>query len=222
MKKLPATLLALAATTTFMGSAAAADYTLFDWATYKDGTVVSQPGTPGIPGILSLTFSGVGAHTAIAFLDAEINETTNTFFNEYGVVTGAPAAGQSWEIDEPGYLFGDIYDNFLAGTLDNSNGVPESAPDDVSVALGWDFILGAGETAVVNWFVTDSQPISGFYLTQIDGLDVAGAPSADRLYFYSTLSIRDGNNIPEPSMAWLFATAVAGLLWSRRRAGRTA
>jgi len=79
-----------------------------------------------------------------AFLDAEITETGNSFYNEFGErvsVTGSGAtdsAADSWEIDEPGFLFGDIYDNLLAGALDNINNVPNGLDDDVSLALGFD------------------------------------------------------------------------------------
>ncbi len=41
------------------------------------------------------------------------------------------------EIDEPGYVYGDIYNNLLLGALDNMNNVSGSSPDDVSMALGF-------------------------------------------------------------------------------------
>src|SRR5690606_5502539 len=40
--------------------------------------------------------------TFVSFLDVEIDEAINTFFNEYGEVEGVPAPGQGFEIDEPG------------------------------------------------------------------------------------------------------------------------
>ena len=71
----------------------------------------------------------------IVFLDADIDRATNTFFNEYGefvslaLPPGAPAgaiAATSWEIDEPGFLFGNIAPHVLTGTLDNTNGVKKT------------------------------------------------------------------------------------------------
>lgn len=82
----------------------------------------------------------------LVFLDAEIDEVSNTFFNEYGEISGAAGAGRwdsnpdYWQIDEPGFAEGTLYGNLLAGALSNSNAVPETAPDDVSMALG--FALG--------------------------------------------------------------------------------
>lgn len=73
----------------------------------------------------------------IVFLDADIDRNTNTFFNEFGefvslaLPPGAPVgaiAATSWEIDEPGFLFGNIGPHVLAGTLDNTNEVTAAAP----------------------------------------------------------------------------------------------
>lgn len=61
----------------------------------------------------------------LVFLDAEIDGSTNTFFNEYGEMIGVAGPGVSWEIDEPGFVFGDIVDHLLAGTLDNANSLPD-------------------------------------------------------------------------------------------------
>jgi len=80
----------------------------------------------------------------IAFADLDIDRATNGFANEYGAFVslasppGAPigaVAANAWEIDEPGFLYGNIVTNALAGTLDNFNAVPSGAPDDVSMAL---------------------------------------------------------------------------------------
>ncbi|MBK7815498.1 MAG: PEP-CTERM sorting domain-containing protein [Rhodocyclaceae bacterium] len=227
MKKLPVTLLALAANAMCVSGASATDFNLFDWATYKDGTVVTQPGSPVIPGLASifdLIFTTAGTHTAIGFVDVEIDESINTFFNEFGETSGSLPAVQSWEIDEPEYVFGDIWTNFSSGVLDNTNAVPDTSPDDVSMALGWDFTLDPGYTAKASYFLSAAAPSSGFYLTHTD-------PDSDAsLYFYSTLSITPNcqpgtpgcNPIPEPSMAWLFAPALAGLVWTRRRSKKAA
>jgi len=59
-------------------------------------------------GAITATVGGAGTYNLIAYFDHEIDETDNTFFNEYGSETGALAIGQSYEIDEPGYVYGDI------------------------------------------------------------------------------------------------------------------
>ena len=80
----------------------------------------------------------------VAFADLDIARATNGFANEYGAKIsldtppGAPSgalAANAWEIDEPGFLFGDIRSHAASGTLDNFNAVPNSAPDDVSFAF---------------------------------------------------------------------------------------
>lgn len=81
-----------------------------------------------------------------SFVDAEIDVAINDYFNEAGFQFGTPGSGSgdadadAWEIDEPGYVFGDILSNMLTGSLDNTNAVPLGAPDDVSMSLA--FSLG--------------------------------------------------------------------------------
>jgi len=201
----------------------ALEINLFDWAFNIDGTLYEASNSDPLPGninasgfdllsglgTITITSAGAGSHSVIAFFDHEIDEETNTFFNEFGSTVGAPAAGQSWEIDEPGYKYGDIYDNFTVGALDNSNGVPSSAPEDVSMALGWNFILGAGETAYLNLLLSTTAPTSGFYLVQTD------PDSQASLYFSSTLDIRS-SSVPEPGLLFLLVTGLAGLFGFRR------
>jgi len=191
------------------GVANAATIDLFEWAYNQDGTITSNALFSGL-GTKSFTVSGAGAHSFIAYFDHEIDELVNTFFNEYGVVHGSAAAGQSWEIDEPGFVFGDIYNNFTAGALDNTNGVP--TPEDVSMALGWNFNLLAGETATISFILSDLTRPGGFYLEQFD-------PDSQASIFYSsTLNIGDGTPVPEPSTMLLFGAGLAGLgFYSRRR-----
>jgi len=157
------------------------------------------------------SFTTPGSHFYILFVDPDIDQNINTYFNEYGAAIGTPAAGQSWEIDEPGYVYGDSYANFLAGALDNMNGVPSSAPDDVSLALGWNFLLAPGETADLYFVLSEIAPSSGFYLTQTD------PDSNATLYFSSTLTIHDGTQVPEPSSVVLLGAGLAGLAMARKR-----
>ena len=202
---------------------AASPITLAEYAANIDGTTSYKPGVVDpVPsgmnisgfdtdtglGTISLTIGGAGTHYAALFVDHEIDEAINTFFNEYGNAVGTPAAGQSWEIDEPGWVFGDIYDNFLASSLDNSNGVPSTAPDDVSMAIGWNFSLVAGESANIEWLISETIP-TGFYLQQTD------PDSAKSIYFSSNLEIT-GKVIPAPD-ALILVSIGMGLVDCLRR-----
>jgi hypothetical protein len=100
-------------------------------------------------------------------------------------------------------VFGNIYTNFLAGSLDNSNGVPSSSPDDVSMALGWAFNLTAGQTATIIFSLSETAPVSGFYLWQTD------PDSKVDIYFSSTLNKTGGNtSVPEPSTLMLMLSGL--------------
>jgi len=169
----------------FLGSieAKAASIGLFDYAFNIDGTIYeigdSLPGildasdfdfSTGL-GSISITIDGEGDHYVLAFFDHEIDEEENTYFNEVGSATGTPAPGQSWEIDEPGWVDGDIYQNFRNNSLDNSIGISiwgnTDFPDDVSMAMGWVFTLDSIlQRAIINFTITEIIPTSGFYLTQ--------------------------------------------------------
>lgn len=193
--------------------------TLFDYGFNIDGAVTMNAAAGGLDistfdditglGAITATISGAGAHTFDAFFDHEFVESMNSFFNEFGTVSGVAASGQSWEIDEPGFVFGDIYDNFSNSTLDNSNSVPAGLEDDVSMAMGWDFTLAAGEIATISLSLTDILP-TGFFLSHID------PDSNDGLYLSSALNI-SGTPVPEPPMIYLLGLGLAGMVVIRRK-----
>ncbi len=161
-------------------------------------------------GTVGVTVAGAGAHYVAFFVDHEIDELDNTFFNEFGSVSGVAPAGLSWEIDEPEYVFGNIVSNFTIASLDNSNGVPAGMEDDVSMAIGWNFVLGDGEFANITFSITEEAPAGGFYLQQTD------PDSNMSIFFSSSLAI-----IPEPSSMALVAAGFMGLLFGRRRRARS-
>jgi len=206
--------------------ASAATFNLFDNLYYADGgsSRFDPWGGNALPfdftGLgLTTSFSSPGSHSVALMMDAEIDETINTFFNEVGFTHGTLAAGQSWQIGDPfadNTLNPNIYDLTSAGTLTNSD-LNGGFANDVALALGWNFTLGANQIAYLSFSFSESQPVTGFYLEQYD------PDSAASLYFSSTLLIEDtgtggGNPVPEPSTLILLGSALAGLgLYSRRR-----
>jgi len=198
-----------------------ADIGLFDWAVNIDGSMWENFAGDSIPGdtsafdditglgIITVTVSGTGNHFVGLFVDHEIDEFANGFSNETGATSGSPAAGQSWEIDEPGWFNGDIYGNLGAGDLDNGIGTSiygnTTFPDDVSMAMGWDFVL-ADVPAVITFNLSDTAPLSGFYLIQND-------PDSDAsVYFSSSLTA-----IPAPGALMLGAIGAGCVGWLHRR-----
>ena len=212
-------------------SVQAATIGLFDWGFNLDGTSYCSVGpcdnvtTPGgLPGsinvstfdfgtgigTLGISVIGAGNHSVVGFFDHEIDEALNSFFNETGAVSGIAAAGQFWEIDEPGFLFGDIYDNFLANTLDNSIGT--AFPDDVSMAMAGTFALAAGDEALLSFILSETMPSAGFYLTHTD------PDSQASIYFSGDLTIDRGTpSIPEPGTLLMLGTGLIGLYGLRRK-----
>lgn len=187
----------------------AAFISLFDYSYNMDGVVTNSSVPPGVDGAgfdyatglgtITYSFNTPGSHFAGLFVDHEIDEASNSFFNEVGTTVGAPAAGQSWEIDEPGFVFGNIYTNFLGSNatgslLENANGVPAGSPDDVSMSMGWNFSLLAGESAIISFNLGSFAPTSGFYLQQFD-------PGSNASVFFSSQArfsgTPGGNGVPD-------------------------
>lgn len=210
----------------FSSSSYALTMDLYDYGINVDGTVTA--GTPGSVdpsslgldanglGTMTFTISGVGNHSFSAFFDFEFDEANNTFFNESGSTGGTLAAGQSWEIDEPGYVFGDIYDHMLSNTLDNNNSVPSGLEDDVSFALGWDFNLLPSEIATITLTLSDILDTTGFYLQHTDNEVGPNFDLSESVYYWSKLVIRS-EPIPEPTTMLLFGTGLAGLAGFSKR-----
>ncbi len=206
----------------------AATFSLFEYGFNIDSTFTPNATPGGVDGsgfnfttglgTLTATFNTVGSHNALLFVDHDIDEPINGFSNETGSVTSAPGAGQTWEIDEPGFNppFGDIFFNAEDNTLDNSIG--DTNPNDVAMAMGFDFVLLANEIATVNWVLGTTDP-GGFFLRHTD--PDSGAPNT--IYFSSNLVIEPGPGpdlIPAPSTMLLFGTGLVGLAtwrWKTRK-----
>jgi len=158
----------------------------------------------------------------VSFFDHDIDLNPNGYINEVGSSHGSAAAGQSWEIDEPGFgakgYTGDIFGHAknstaAASLLDNLVGTTD--PDDVSLAMGESFVLGAGDVATVTFNLSATAP-SGFYLEQND------PDSGKSIFFTANLAIRpSGPSVPETgaTLAALMM-ALAGLAVFNYKFGR--
>ncbi len=163
-------------------------------------------------GSLVITFSTPGSHYLAAFFDHDIDETINTYFNEYGLQSGALGDGQSWEIDEPGWVYGDIYGHFAAGSLTDTNDIPSGGPEDVSMAMGWNFTLSPGEIARITFLLSRVAPVGRFYLQQTD--PETGPGTEVSIYFSGDLTIsgETPKQVPEPGTAQLLCSGLFALI----------
>jgi hypothetical protein len=136
-------------------------------------------------GSFTIGILGAGSHDIRVFFDHDAGPVIG---DETGSTGGSVIAGQSWEIDEPGYgnnvYVGDIWSNFSSGTLDNSI---FAGPDDMAMAMGWTFD-GPATIAVT---LSENPPASGFYLKQYDG--------ENAVYLSGILRTEDdsGGNLPD-------------------------
>ncbi len=162
-------------------------------------------------GTIEVRVGGTGVHSVGGFYDLGLTDLTNSAFDDLGAAVGAPGAGQSWEIDEPGFAGyvapqGDIYGNVFGGALENAGNLV--APDDVSMALALSFVLAANELAVLTFSTSENDP-GGFSLRQFDA-------SGAEVFLSSTLRIAQ-RPIPEPMLSLLTGLAIsAGVARARR------
>ena len=159
--------------------------------------------------VTNTTAAPIAGITFLSFFDAEIDESLNTFFNEYAETAGALAAGQGYEIDEPGFAFGDIIANARAASLDGTNAVPIGAPEDVSMALSFVIgLLNPGQTARFEILVSEDGDALGTFAIHQHDVD----PRSSTVITYSGAA----SIVPEPGTALLLGFGAA-LLCARQR-----
>jgi len=232
----------------FVPPASALRSDLCDWALSINGDFYPSPGYDSPPGAgdlpdnadvgnfdwsgglgritITLNPGAAGNYFVGAYFDHEINSESNTYYNEAGWAVGTPAAGQSWEIDEPGFgaasahYFGDIFANVqLTQGLDNLcyydslgdhflSDYEDPLSDDVSWAIAWNFALEDIESAIISFYLSENIPSCEFYLEQMD--------TCGSIFFASTLDIKS-SNAPEPGTLILLGVGLLCILSLNRK-----
>jgi hypothetical protein len=189
-------------------------------------------------GTLVLTYDpgAAGSYFFDAWFD---NELSTPFYNEYGAVSGSPAAGQSWEIGDAQIYYNypgpfpaptgtdpgdDTYNNsltdtnYLPGNVSNYAGCSAGAScnGDASMAMGFAFTLGADQEEVITLDLSETNPGSAFYLEQIHPVD-PNNPTETDLYFSGSAQTESTSTapVPEPSTLLLLEIGLAAGLIGR-------
>ncbi len=169
--------------------------------------------------LTNVSTSSVVGMTFLSFLDAEIDEPINSFFNEVATTSGTLAANQGYEIDEPGFSFGDLPENLADGTLDGVNAL--TVEEDVAMAFSFLFPeLAPGAVATIELMISeDGDALGPFSIMQSDA-DPRSTTTITYSGQASSSRPPDGvHPIPEPSAGLLYAIGlvVAGRFRSRGR-----
>jgi hypothetical protein len=173
-------------------------------------------------GTASITVEGAGSHVVIFYIDQDLGVSA---YDENGAPVNSPLFGQMWEIDEPGdgdsgngtagiTYFGDLlqFGFVIDGILDNQ--VFYDALDDqflgqngdAAMAIGWEFDLINGQTAIVTVTISEAVPSdpSVFYLRQSD------ADGQNNNYLSSTIDIFGGQECT-PGATQVCSTGLPGV-----------
>lgn len=181
---------------------------------------------------LRLTYSFTAASaivlgSAAVYLDADINQDANTWFNERGESLAAAGGASTWEIDEPGFgtsYVGDIYGNYGNGSFDNSLfGGQNDLIEDVAMGLSFNFgSLAVGDQLNLEILLSETT-IGAGWGTVLHQWDNDDGLAGDNLFFAGRYSIIRATPpdptpgaIPEPGTLALFGLGLTALLARRR------
>jgi hypothetical protein len=207
--------------------APALDINLFEMAFNVNGAIsVSPPGmnasafnpSTGL-GTLTWTTSTPGSYAFFSFFDHEIDESTNTFFNETAIAHGNlpsnnPSGPWFWQMEEAWGVWGDLYNEFSKLNYENKNGMTNPHEfDDVAMGIGRKFDLVAGQQAIITLTLGLTAPNSEWYLEHFDPDSIAS------IYFSANFETGPTGVVPIPGTLLLLGSGLltmAGLrlkLW---------
>jgi len=178
-------------------------------------------------GTITFTYNpGPGTYSVDVFFDHQLSLP---FFNEYGTVNGALAAGQTYEIGAS--FASSIYtDVQTGGALPNTNTLPGTLPNfdtlcvgaacngDLAMAMGFAFTLGANQQELITLAVSHTDP-GGFTLQGIHPQDAANATPVN--IFFNGSAVTQPINVapvPEPtSLILLLGSTPFALVFKKLR-----
>lgn len=171
--------------------------------------------------------SAIALGSAAVYLDADINQDANTWFNERGESLVAAGGASSWEIDEPGFgssYVGDIYGNYGNGVFDNTLfGGQTDLVEDVAMGLAFNFgSLAVGDQLTLEILLSESAVGAGWG-TVLHQWDNDDGLAGDNLFFAGRYNILRATPpdptpgaVPEPATLALFGLGLISLMTLRR------
>ena len=154
---------------------------------------------------------------ALAYMDYDLNLPVTGAFSDFGTIPGTPAAGVTFELDEPNVS--NVFTDFTANALKNQNNVATPGGSlccDVAWALGVGGIdVPNGEQAQITFTVGTTQPASGFWLQQTNVNQIGAI--GESIYLSETTTLTK-TATPEPASLTVLSGGliVLGLLRRRR------
>jgi hypothetical protein len=187
--------------------------------TQMDFTGANVGGFNTTTGLGTLTYTynpGPGIYFFDVFFDHSLNKP---FFNEFGTVNGAPAAGQTYEIGDS--FASNIYNDVQAGgALPDTNSLPGQASNflnscvgancngDFAAAMGFAFTLAAGQQELITLAVSHTDP-GGFTLQDTHPVDPANTAALQLFLSGGAVTEPIGTKtVPEPGSLLLVGTGM--------------
>jgi hypothetical protein len=157
----------------------------------------------------------------LSFFDYDLDYD---FYEDESVAITGSVEGLTWEVDDS-YYVGGLYDVFLdVGYTDNqdlagfdntifgaASADGSSILGDVSLAMGWNFTLDDGESAIITYAFSETEPVpgNGFLVTHTN------SETQDVLYYTTSFST---TSVPEPAIMTMLAMGclLAGIIAGKR------